>query len=92
MGLSLKPLLCPRSIAVIGASRRRDSIGGAVLHNLLQRPFQGPVYPVNPNATHIQSVPAYASIEDVPGEVDLAIIVVPAAAVLEAAEACGKKG
>ena len=92
MGLSLKPLLCPRSIAVIGASRRRDSIGGAVLHNLLQRPFQGPVYPVNPNATHIQSVPAYASIDDVPGEVDLAIIVVPAAAVLAAAEACGKKG
>ncbi|MGE5180150.1 MAG: acetate--CoA ligase family protein [Bacteroidota bacterium] len=92
MGKSLVPLLQPRSIAVIGASRRRDSIGGAVLHNLLQQPFQGPVYPVNPNATHIQSVPAYPTIEAVPGEVDLAIIVVPAAAVLDAAEACGKKG
>ena len=92
MGLSLKPLLCPRSIAVIGASRRRDSIGGAVLHNLLQQPFQGPVYPVNPKASHIQSVPAYPSIGDVPGEVDLAIIVVPAAAVLNVVEACGKKG
>jgi acetyltransferase len=89
---SLVPLLRPRSIAVIGASRRRDSIGGAVLHNLLQQPFQGPVYPVNPNASHVQSVPAYPSIEAIPGEVDLAVIVVPAALVLEIAEACGKKG
>ena len=91
MGQTLVPLLRPRSIAVIGASRRRDSIGGAVLHNLLQQPFQGPVYPVNPKATHIQSVPSYASIEDVPGEVDLAIIVVPAAMVLATVDACGKK-
>jgi len=89
---SLVPLLRPHSIAVIGASRRRDSIGGAVLHNLLQQPFQGPVYPVNPNASHVQSVPAYPSIEAIPGEVDLAVIVVPAALVLEIAEACGKKG
>jgi acetyl coenzyme A synthetase (ADP forming)-like protein len=79
-------------VAVIGASRRRDSIGGAVLHNLLNQPFQGPVYPVNPNATHVQSVPAYPSVEAIPSEVDLAIIVVPAAHVLEVAEACGRKG
>jgi acetyl coenzyme A synthetase (ADP forming)-like protein len=89
---SLNALLSPRSVAVIGASRRRDSIGGAILHNLLNQPFQGPVYPVNPNATHVQSVPAYPSVEAIPGEVDLAVIVVPAAHVLEAAEACGRKG
>jgi acyl-CoA synthetase (NDP forming) len=89
---SLKPLFRPRSVAVIGASRRRDSIGGAVLHNLLSMPFQGPVYPVHRTATHVQSVAAYPSIDAVPGEVDLAVIVVPAASVLEVAEACGRKG
>ncbi|MEK7347291.1 MAG: acetate--CoA ligase family protein [Candidatus Eisenbacteria bacterium] len=92
MPASLEPLFRPRSIAVIGASRRRDAIGGAILHNLTQQPFQGPVYPINPHATHVQALPAYPSIEAVPGEVDLAIIVVPSAGVLEAVEACGKKG
>src|SRR5262245_47988086 len=90
---SLEPLFRPRSIAVIGASRRRDSIGGAILHNLTQQSFQGPVYPVNPNATHVQSIPAYPSIEAIPGEVDLAVVVVPAGPLaLEAVEACGRKG
>src|SRR6185436_10283241 len=89
---TLEPLLSPRSVAVIGASRRRDSIGGAILHNLIEQGFQGPVYPVNPSATHVQSIPAYPSIADVPGPVDLAVIVIPAAHVVEAAEACGQKG
>jgi len=89
---SLEPLLRPRSVAVIGASRRRDAIGGAILHNLLEQGFQGPVYPVNPSSTHVQSVASYPDIESIPGPVDLAIIVVPAAHVLEAVEACGKKG
>ncbi|HEU4333435.1 MAG TPA: acetate--CoA ligase family protein [Candidatus Eisenbacteria bacterium] len=89
---SLDPLFKPRSIAVIGASRRRDAIGGAILRNLLDLPFQGAVYPINPSATNIQAVPAYPDIESVPGEVDLAIIVVPAPGVLEAVEACGRKG
>ncbi len=85
--MSLEPLLRPRSIAVIGASRRRDAIGGAVLRNLIDQGFQGPVYPVNPTASHVQSIPAYPDIEAVPGEVDLAVMVVPAAHVLETAEA-----
>ncbi len=92
MPATLEPLFRPRSIAVIGASRRRDAIGGAVLRNLLEQPFQGAVYPVNPNATHIQAVPAFPSIDAVPGDVDLAVIVVPAAGVLKAVEACGEKG
>ncbi len=79
-------------MAVIGASRRRDAIGGAILHNLLEQGFQGPVYPVNPTAAHVQAVPAYASVEQIPGPVDLAVIVIPAAHVLEAVEACGRKG
>jgi acetyl coenzyme A synthetase (ADP forming)-like protein len=88
---ALDPLLRPRSVAVIGASRRRDSIGGAILHNLIEQGFQGPVYPVNPNATHVQSIAAYPSIADVPGPVDLAVIVIPAAHVLETATACGER-
>ncbi|HEY7728699.1 MAG TPA: CoA-binding protein, partial [Candidatus Eisenbacteria bacterium] len=90
--MSLERLLRPRSIAVVGASRRRDAIGGAVLRNLIDQGFQGPVYPVNPTAPHVQSVPAYPDVESIPGEVDLAVIVVPAARVLEAAEACVRKG
>ena len=92
MGDTLDPLLRPRSVAVVGASRRLDSIGGALLRNVLMQPFQGPVYPVNPKATHVQSVPAYPTVEAIPGPVDLAVIVVPAAHVLEAVESCGKKG
>ena len=51
---SLDPLFKPRSIAVIGASRRRDAIGGSILRNLLDLPFQGAVYPINPSATSIR--------------------------------------
>jgi len=89
---SLEPLLRPRSVAVVGASRRRDAIGGAILHNLLEQGFQGPVYPVNPSSTHVQSVPSYPDIGSIPGPVDLAVIVVPAVHVLEIVEACGQKG
>jgi acetyl coenzyme A synthetase (ADP forming)-like protein len=82
----------PRSVAVIGASRRRDSIGGKVFHNLIAYGFNGPVYPVNPTADVVQSVPAYPTVEAIPGPVDLAVIVVPADHVVEVAEACGRKG
>ncbi len=89
---SVGALLAPRSVAVIGASRSRGTIGGEVFHNLLATEFAGPVYPVNPHASVVQSVPAYASIADIPGAVDLAVIVVPAADVLAAARACAEKG
>jgi acetyl coenzyme A synthetase (ADP forming)-like protein len=89
---ALKLFFEPRGVAVIGASRQRGTIGGEILHNLLSYGFKGPVYPVNPSATVIQDVPAFASIEDVPGAVDLAVIVVPAAAVVEVAAACARKG
>ncbi|HET9251912.1 MAG TPA: acetate--CoA ligase family protein [Candidatus Eisenbacteria bacterium] len=92
MPRTLEPLFRPRSIAVIGASRRRDSIGGAILRNLIEQEFQGPIYPVHRDASYVQSVPAYPSVEAVPGPVDLAIVVVPAVSVLEAVEACGRKG
>jgi len=88
---ALRLFFNPRSVAVIGASRRRGTIGGEIFHNLISYGFEGPVYPVNPSAAVIQSVPAYKSVEEIPGPVDLAVIVVPAEHVLAAAEACGRK-
>lgn len=88
----LNAILEPRSIAIIGASRRPNTIGYQILDNLLKHGFTGAVYPVNPNATSIHSIRAYPTISEVPDEVDLAIVVVPKQHVLEAAEACGEKG
>jgi len=89
---ALKLFFNPRAVAVIGASRQRGTIGGEIFHNLQAFGFNGPVYPVNPTAEVVQSVPAYATIEAIPGPVDLAIIVVPANRVVEVATGCGRKG
>jgi acetyl coenzyme A synthetase (ADP forming)-like protein len=89
---TLVSLFRPRSVAVIGASRDITTVSGAVFKNLIGRGFNGAVYPVNPQATVVQSVAAYPDIAAIPGEVDLAVIVVPSRAVLAAAEACGRKG
>lgn len=89
---SIARLLAPRSIAVIGASRDRDSVGQAVFRNLLRGGFAGPVYPVNPGAGHVASVRAYDSVLDVPGPVDVAVIGVPTAAVAGVVEECAQKG
>lgn len=89
---ALKVFFNPRAIAVIGASRSRGTIGGEIFHNLLTYGFQGPLYPVNPMAKVVQSVVAYASVEDIDGPVDLAIVAVPASQVAEVAAACGRKG
>lgn len=82
----------PRSLAVIGASRERDSIGGRLFKNILEAGFQGPVYPVNPKSEVVQSVPAYKSVLECPGPVDLALVVVPAVAVTRVARECAEKG
>ena len=88
---ALKLFFEPRAVAVIGASRQRGTIGGEVFHNLLEYGFKGPVYPVNPAANEIENVRAYASVEAIQGPVDLAVIVVPAARVIEVAAACARK-
>ena len=90
--LDLNALFAPRSIAVIGAGRERGSVGGEIFHNLLTHAFTGPVYPVNAKAKTVQSVRAYASIQDVPDDVDLAVIVVPRDFVQGVVEDCGRKG
>jgi acetyl coenzyme A synthetase (ADP forming)-like protein len=92
MSRSLDAILRPRSVAVIGASRKRGTIAAEVFSNLLRAGFPGAVYPVNPHADVVQSVRAYRSILDIPDPVDLAVIVVPAAQVLATLETCGQKG
>ena len=89
---SVRALLSPRSIAVVGASRQRESIGGRLFHNLIDGDFAGPVYPINTRGGSVQGVRAYASVLDVPDEVDLALIAVPAACVTDAARQCAAKG
>jgi len=88
----LDALFRPRSIAVIGASRRRGTIAGEVFHNLLQAGFPGPIYPVNPSARAVQSVRAYPSVAALPDPIDLAVIVVPTREVLGVVEACAQIG
>ncbi len=89
---ALKLFFNPRAVAVIGASRQRGTIGGEIFHNLLSYGFNGPVFPVNPTAKVIQCVPAYQSVEQISGPIDLAIIIVPAAHVIQVATECGRKG
>ena len=91
---SLRPLLRPRSVAVVGVSRRRATLGRAILHNIVTGGFAGPVYAVNPRAQtpEMDGVPCVASVDDLPGPVDLAVIAVPPPAVPEVAAQCGRNG
>jgi acetyl coenzyme A synthetase (ADP forming)-like protein len=91
MATGLDAVFRPRSVAVIGASRRRGTLSGEIFHNLLSHGFNGAVYPVNPGAEVIQSVRAYARLGDIPDPVDLAVIVVPAAEVPAAVDDCVAK-
>lgn len=90
--MTLDPILRPRSIAVVGASRTPNTIGYQMLDNLLRHGYEGAVYPVNPTAEAVHSIRAYPSVEAIPFPVDLAVVVVPKQHVLEVAEACGRKG
>jgi acetyl coenzyme A synthetase (ADP forming)-like protein len=89
---SLISLLYPRSVAIIGASRDPGTIGQLLFRCIMQNRFSGVVYPVNPNAEAIMSVKAYPSVLDVPGDVDMALIAVPASLVAKVTDECGRKG
>jgi acetyltransferase len=86
----LDTLFSPRSIAVIGASRTEGKLGYAVLANIIQSGFSGDIYPINPKATEILGLPCYASLDEVEGKIDLAVVVIPARFVIETLEACGR--
>lgn len=90
--LSLRSTLHPRTIAVIGASRRKASIGSQLLDRLVDAGFTGKIHPVNPNVRSLRRRTAYPSVSDVPGQVDLAVVAVPAHAVLEVVDECAEAG
>src|SRR5262249_62342901 len=89
---SLRPFFRPRSVAVVGASARRGTIGGELFRNVLAGEFAGAAYPVNRRAEPVGGVRAYASIEEIPDEVDLAVVCVPGEHVLGAADAALRAG
>ncbi|MGK8491044.1 bifunctional acetate--CoA ligase family protein/GNAT family N-acetyltransferase [Nocardia asiatica] len=89
---SVGNLLAPRSVAVIGATPATGRVGGALLANLLSGLFQGPVFPVNPNRKSVRGVRAYATVREIPDEVDLAVVAVPPAAIGSVLDDCMAKG
>lgn len=82
----------PRSVAVIGASRRQDTIGQALVRNLVTGDFTGRVYAVNPSAAAVSGLPAFKSVNEIPDDVDVAIVAVPADAVQDVVLDCAAKG
>ncbi len=89
---SLRPFFEPRAVAVIGASARRATIGGELFRNILAGDFAGAAYPVNPRAEPVGGVRAYASVAEIPDQIDLTVICVPGEHVLAAAESALRAG
>jgi acetyl coenzyme A synthetase (ADP forming)-like protein len=90
--VSLRPFFAPRTVAVFGASPRRGTIGGELFRNVLVGEFSGAAYPINRTGTPVAGVRAYTTAAQIPDEVDLAVICVPAAHVLEAADEALRHG
>ncbi|HEY7186808.1 MAG TPA: GNAT family N-acetyltransferase [Vicinamibacterales bacterium] len=89
---SMKSFFEPTSVVVVGANRERGKIGAEILHNIIAGGFSGRVFVVHPSASSVQDVPAFPSVTDVPGAIDLAVICVPCAAVSAAVDDCIAKG
>jgi acyl-CoA synthetase (NDP forming) len=89
---SLQHLLNPASVVVVGAGRRPGTVGRAILHNIVTGGFRGRVYAVNQRGHTMEGLRCVASVTDLPEPVDLAIVAVPAAAVREVAQECGRRG
>jgi acyl-CoA synthetase (NDP forming)/ribosomal protein S18 acetylase RimI-like enzyme len=89
---SLRHLLAPESVVVIGASRRPGAVGRTILDNVRTAGYLGRLYAVNPHAEPIGGVPCWPAVADLPEAPDLAVIAVPAASVLDTVEQCGRRG
>lgn len=89
---TLDSLFQPRSIAIVGASNTEGKIGHSVVHNLIESKYTGAIYPINPNDPEIQGLKAYKSVLDVAGEIEAAVLTVPAKITKNVIDECGKKG
>jgi len=88
----IEKLLWPKSVAVIGASSDTEGLRGRILEIILSHPFSGNIYPVSRSAAEVQGLKAYASVDELPKPVDLAIVIIPAAYVPAELERCGRAG
>jgi len=88
----LEKLFCPKSVAVIGASKNPKKIGYELVSNILAGGYEGRLYPVNPEGADVMGLRSYTSVKSIPGEVNLAVIAVPAVYVPDIVEECGQKG
>jgi acetyltransferase len=86
----LDSLFNPESIAIIGASRTEGKLGNAVMANVIESNFPGPIYPINPSADEILGKKVYPDLASVPGPIGLAVIVVPAKYVMDALKECAE--
>src|SRR6478752_2112966 len=89
---SIESFFNPTSVAVIGASRRQDTVGQALVRNLVIGDYTGRVYVVNPTAKAVSGLPAYSTVAEIPGDVDVAVVAVPAEAVQDVVLDCAAKG
>jgi len=89
---SMRPLLAPKTVAVVGASRDPGSVGRRILDAIVGGGFTGPVYPINPNVTEIDGLRCYGSVVAAPRGIDLAIVAVPTPLVLEVVVQCAAAG
>ena len=89
---AINAILRPKTIAVVGASTVPGKIGYTVVKGLIEANYKGEIYPVNPQATELLGLKVYASVLDIPGPVDAAVITVPAKLVPQVIDECGKKG
>ena len=82
----------PNKVAVIGASKRHESLGHVLLKNIVEGGFKGNIFPINPRTEPIMGLKTYSSITEVEGEIDPAILIVPASVVIDVVKQCGVKG
>jgi acetyltransferase len=88
----LDALFKPKAVALVGASTKELSIGNVIIRNLQTYGYKGKIYPVNAKASEVCGIKAYPTLADIPGEVDLAHIIIPSQFVPQAIEECGQKG
>lgn len=90
--MKLDPIFRPKSVAVIGASSTRGKVGNVLADNLLKSGYEGPIYFVNNKGGEILGKQAYKTVQEIPGEVDLAVVSIPSKFVIQTVEQCGEKG
>ena len=88
----LTSLFTPESVALFGASDRKDSVGGVVFKNLLTSGYKGRIYAINPRRDEVQGQKAFPSLDDIEATVDLAVVATPARSIPDIVTACGERG